>query len=286
MPDTAIHAATADRVVLATINYLRRPAAGAKPTRYVAEPPPGVPRSNIEADPRTVPVRDGRGREPEFTLDRHGFALLRAPSRVRDFYDEARVMGDYRPEVEALLRAELGATRVVAFDHNVRNAGRAAFDAALREPAKRVRNDYTPRSAVQRVRDLLPEEAEHVLRHRFAIVNLWRPIATVEESPLALAEGPSVPAADLVPSDLVFADRVGETTSVTWGPSHRWVYFSRLTPDEALLIKCHDSATDGRARLSVHGAFDDPTSPPDAPPRESIEVRTLVSWAPLLPADA
>lgn len=286
MPDTAIPAAAADRAVLATINYLRRPAGGAKPTRHVAEPPPGVPRSNIEADPRTVPVRDGRGREDEFTLDRHGFALLRAPSRVRDFYDEARIMSDYRREVEALLRAELGATRVLAFDHNVRNAGRAASDPALREPAKRVHNDYTPRSAAQRVRDLLPEEAELVLRHRFAIVNLWRPIATVEESPLALAEGPSVPDADLVPSDLVYADRVGETTSVTWSPSHRWVYFSRLTPDEALLIKCHDSATDGRARLSVHGAFDDPTSPPDAPPRESIEVRTLVSWAPLLPADA
>ena len=284
MPDTAVPA-IADRVVLATINYLR-PTPG-KPTRYVAEPPPGVPRSTIEADPRTVPVRDGRGHEADFTLDRHGFALLRAPSRVRDFYDEAAILGTYRPEVEALLRVELGATRVVAFDHNVRNAGRSASDPALREPAKRVHNDYTPRSAAQRVRDLLPpEEAEHVLAHRFAIVNLWRPIATVEESPLALAEGPSVADADLVPTDLVYADRVGETTSVTWCASHRWVYFSRLRPEEALLIKCHDSAADGRARLSVHGAFDDPTSPPDAPPRESVEVRTLVSWAPVQAADA
>jgi len=30
------------------------------------------------------------------------------------------------------------------------------------------------------------------------------------------------------------------------------------------------------ARLTLHSAFIDPTVPADAPPRESIEVRTLV----------
>ena len=162
MPDTVPVAASADRLVLATINYVRRPADGSKPTRYVADPPPGVPRSNIELDPRSVPIRDGRGHEAEFTLDRHGFALLHAPAASRDFYDEARIIGAYRPEVEALLRERNSArTRVVAFDHNVRNTRHAASDAALREPAKRVHNDYTPRSAEQRVRDLLPPgEAE------------------------------------------------------------------------------------------------------------------------------
>lgn len=71
---------------------------------------------------------------------------------------------------------------------------------------------------------------------------------------------------------------MGETFSVRHNPRHAWVYFPHQLPSEALLIKGYDSATDGRARLSFHGAFDDPSSPPDAPPRESIEVRTLVFW--------
>ena len=78
---------------------------------------------------------------------------------------------------------------------------------------------------------------------------------------------------------LVYANRVGETASVQFSPSHRWVYFSGMRPDEVLLIKCHDSATDGRARLSFHSAFEDPNTPADAPPRESIELRTLVFFA-------
>ncbi len=45
--------------------------------------------------------------------------------------------------------------------------------------------------------------------------------------------------------------------------------------DEALVFKVYDSMKDGRARWTAHSAFDDPTAPPNARPRESIEIRTL-----------
>ncbi|MFX6888168.1 CmcJ/NvfI family oxidoreductase, partial [Acinetobacter baumannii] len=61
-----------------------------------------------------------------------------------------------------------------------------------------------------------------------------------------------------------------------YNPAHRWYYVPRMTADEALLLKCYDSATDGRTRFCPHTAFVDPTTPADAAPRESIEVRTLV----------
>lgn len=262
----------ADIAILAPLNYL--PANVTAPRREAGA------ATSLPIETHAVPIRNGRPQSWRYSLDEHGFALIRAPSSVADFYDERAIRQDYYPEVEALLRQRLGASRVLVFDHNIRNAARAAGDATLREPAKRVHNDYSYRSAPQRVRDLLPDEAEHLLAHRFAIVNLWRPIREVLESPLALAEWASIEEADLVPSALVYADRVGETFSVRHSPRHRWVYFPRMTPAEALLIKCFDSATDGRARLSFHAAFDDPTSPPDAPRRESIEVRTLVFWAP------
>jgi hypothetical protein len=66
---------------------------------------------------------------------------------------------------------------------------------------------------------------------------------------------------------------------VKYNPDHRWFYVSRMTADEILLLKCFDSNTDGRARFAPHGAFADPTTPSDAPPRESIELRTLVFHA-------
>jgi hypothetical protein len=272
------------RVQHAPLNYLR--AGIERPARYITAPPPGQPANTIETETHLVPIENGRLRAWAFGLDTHGFALIRAPSQVEDLYDEAAIRTRYYPEAEAILRQHTGATRVLVFDHNIRNAARAAADPALREPAKRVHNDYSYAAAPQRVRNLLPDEAEWLLAHRFAIVNLWRPIRTVLESPLALAEWPSIAEEDLVPTSLIYADRVGETFSVRHSHRHRWVYFPAQTPAEALLIKGFDSATDGRARLSFHAAFDDPSSPPDAPLRESIEVRALVSWAPEHPANA
>jgi hypothetical protein len=52
-----------------------------------------------------------------------------------------------------------------------------------------------------------------------------------------------------------------------------------MLAEEALLLKCYDSSTDGRARFAPHTAFTDPGTPADAPPRESIEIRSLVFHA-------
>lgn len=54
---------------------------------------------------------------------------------------------------------------------------------------------------------------------------------------------------------------------------------TQLNAVEAPLLKCYDSAEDGRVRFTAHTAFDDPTSPPNAAPRESIETRAFVFFA-------
>ena len=264
---------TRARTVTASLNYLLP--TDEKPARYVNVPPPaGKPRWTGIDDKRMVAIEDGRAHAADFTLDRNGFALRFSPSPLGDFSDEQRIRDVYYPAAERLLRAELGAQRVVVFDHTIRGPD------AAREPVLRVHNDYTVRSAVQRVRDLLPDEAESLLSRRFAIVNVWRPIRRPAiASPLALCDATSFTDDDLVATDLVYQDRRGEISSVRFSPAHRWVYFSAMQPNEVLLIKCHDSATDGRARLSFHTAFEDPTTPADTPPRESIELRTLLFFA-------
>ena len=140
--------------------------------------------------------------------------------------------------------------------------------------------DQTLKSGPQRVRDLLPDEADTLLRGRVQIINLWRPIVgPLWDSPLALCDARTVAFEDLVASDLVFPDRVGETYAVAYNPAQQWSTIPGMTPDEALLIKCYDSAEDGRARFAPHTAFTDPDAPWDAPPRQSIELRTLVFHA-------
>ena len=261
--------------VVAELHYLKRSAE--KPTRYAMEPPTGVPAWNGIDDPHHVRIEDARGREAEFTLDRNGFALVNAPSQVHDFYDADEIKAVYYPEIDRLLREKLGAFRVVVFDHNVRTAARAG----LAPPSRRVHNDHTVNSAPRRARDHLGAEADDLLQHRFGIVNVWRPIrGPVLDSPLALCDAQSFSDDDLIPSDLVYPHLRGETSSVEFKPGHRWFYYSEQQPQEALLIRVHDSADDGRARLSFHTSFENPLAPPGAPPRESIEVRALVFFPP------
>jgi hypothetical protein len=263
--------------VEATLNYLLPMAE--RPRNYAEASPPGVPRSNAAPDPHTLPIRDLRSIASGISLDEQGFAAIRHRSALSDFTDDDAIRRVYYPEAEALVKAVTGADRVFIFDHVVRRHIPGAEDlrSSVRQPARRVHVDHTARSAPQRVRDLLPEEAERLLAGRVQIINVWRPIrGPVRDAPLAVADARSVAPGDLVPSDLVYPHRVGETYSVTYNPAHRWFYLKEMATDEALLLKCYDSATDGRARFTPHTAFNDPTAPADAPPRESIELRTLV----------
>ena len=264
--------------VKAELNYLA-PIAG-KPRTYAFDPPPGEPKSTALPEPHVLPIFDGRLIAKNFSLDREGFALVRHPTVVRNFYDDEEVRRVYYPAAEAFLKATLKADRVVIFDHTVRKRVEGAPDirgAGPRQPATRVHVDQTVTSGANRVREHLPEEAEELLKGRVQVINLWRPIrGPLRDSPLAMLDGTTVKESDLVASDLIYPNRSGETYSVTYSSDHRWFYFPEMTSDEAILLKCYDSATDGRTRFGPHTAFVDPTTPSDAPPRESIELRTLV----------
>jgi hypothetical protein len=273
-----IEAAGFDRVQ-GVLSYLVD--TGEKPVAYNYQPPPGVPQRSGSYAEHALPVLNGRRVGEEFTLDRQGFLFREHRTAVRDFYDEAEVRAVYYPEVEALMRSATGAEKVVTFDHTLR-VGSASARKGLREPVRRVHNDYTEKSGPQRVRDLLdPAEAAERLKHRFAIINIWRPIrGPVEEAPLAVLDARSIAPRDLIATDLLYPDRTGEVYSLAFNPDHRWVYFPAMHRDEVIFIKCYDSRTDGVARFAGHSAFDDPTSPRLPAPRESIETRSLVFYPP------
>ncbi len=262
--------------VEAELNYL---APMAERPRYYAYDA-GEVSSNMTPEPHRVPIRDMRPIAAEIELDRQGFALVEQQTAVRDFWDDEEVRRVYYPEAERFIAEKTGASRVFIFDHLQR---RRVLGATRRapgvppQPATRVHVDHTARSGPQRVRDLLPDEAEELLKGRVQVINLWRPIrGPLQDSPLAVCDARTVDLADLVPSDLIYRERVGETYSVTYNPAHEWYYVPEMRREQALLLKIADTKTDGRARFMPHTSFTDPTTPPDAFPRESIELRTLV----------
>ncbi len=248
-----------------------------RPVTYNPPLGTGVPRR--DGNYRDFPVRlhDARPLAGSLSLDRQAFQLVSQATAVRDFYDRDEVRRVYEPEVEAMVAAATGASKVVVFDHTIRAADRGV-ERGHRAPVRSVHNDYTERSAPQRVRDLLPpDEAEARLKKRYVQVNVWRNISPhpVEMAPLGLVDSQSIAPRDLAVCDLVYEDRTGEIYIGVWNGDHRWYWFPRLARDEAVLIKGYDSRRDGRARFSLHSAFDDPTAPADARPRESIETRTF-----------
>lgn len=225
--------------VEAEVNYIRD--SGERPVAYTYPAPAGTPQRSALLQPTRVAIRNARLLAQPASLEREGFQLVREASAVGDFEDEAQVRERYYPESIALLRRLTGAAEAVIFDHTLRVDQAGREERGLREPVRYVHNDQTLRSA-----------------------------------PLALLDARSLAFDDLVASDLVYRDKVGETYSVKPNPEHRWYYYPHLLPEEALLLKIYDSREDAQARLGAHTAFDDPCTPADAPPRQSIELRCLL----------
>ena len=260
-------------------------------------------------DKRTLLIKDAR--KVELTLQKNGFQLMNDPkARHVDYYDEDSVISRYYRECEELLLQATGAKLVRAFDHNVRSevgrsSGRKLVGGnAVQGPAALVHGDYTAASAPRRLSLLgqapkLNDPLRSVLgdlpvlepgvvddalsgRRRFAFINVWRPIRPVQDKHLACADAATVRSEDLITFQIVYPDRVGENYFAKWRPRHDWYYYPGMTPDEVLFIKQWDSRgelTDGgdagTSTFSLHSAFRDPTAAPDAPDRESIEVRLV-----------
>jgi hypothetical protein len=245
---------------------------------YAYDPPEGERRSNIRPDERAVWIANARPIEGSLSLDVEGFELVKHRTAVRDFWDEAQTLALGHPEAAEIVKAATGAHRVVVFDHTLRRRQTGVEDrtvGAPRQPAARVHVDQTVKSGPQRVRDVMGDQAEALLQRRAAIINVWRPVAhTARDWPLALADARSIAAGDLLPSELRFRHRTGEIYMVAQAEGQRWFHAPDVQVDEAVLIKCWDS-DETVARFAPHTAFEDPTTPPGTPPRESIEFRTI-----------
>lgn len=243
---------------------------------YLRGTPEGQAPANVRGDRRSVVVENARALESRPILEREGVELVGWGGAPIDENDSAGVQRDFYPQVETFVRETLGASRVHAFDHNLRSSDKEMTRGTpIQAPVWLVHNDYTEASGPQRVRDLLPDEADSLLASRFAVINVWKPIhGPIYQAPLAVCDAQTIRPEDRIETDLRYPDRTGEIYSFSYSDAHRWLYYPDMTPEETLLIKCYDSSQ-GQSRFTAHTAIRDPGSSPDAPPRRSIELRTL-----------
>ena len=226
---------SAPETIEATLDYFLD--TDLKPVTLVAAPGGRDARTGGgKSDPHRVVIRNGRPYADRFRLEREGFRFVRHDTQVGDFYDEEEIRRVYYPEMEALVKAESGALRVVVFDHTLRTADDALRETAkIRDVVRRVHNDYTEWSGPQRVRDLLPDEAETLLRRRFAIVQVWRPIAIRSRAsrwrsptrracrrPIWWSPSAATPTASGRPRRSPTTRRTAGTGSRACGPTKRW----------------------------------------------------------------
>ncbi|OKL60846.1 hypothetical protein UA08_03202 [Talaromyces atroroseus] len=227
--------------------------------------------------PLPVVIHDVSGEEDKYTLDTHGFQFVKHESKEKDFLDVEKIKAEYYPETEQLVKDVTGATRTFVFNHAIRRQPVEAADGSVpgRGPTYNAHIDQSYEDAPNRVRRYFPDEADELVKKRYLIINVWRPIKTILKDPFAVIDARSVADKDLVPVTMVYPNNlVDEKVACKANPDHLWYYKYAQRPDEPMLFKNFDSVTDGRARRNPHSAFQDPAHANDYM-RESIEVRVL-----------
>lgn len=231
-------------------------------------------------DPYEVKIHDGWDKVDDFQLDKNGFAVKDFNTSFDNWEDDTQVASTFYDEVVAFIKKETGAKRVLVFDHTIRTRANQAKklsegSTTQRAPVLLVHCDYTAESGPVRVKQLLPDEADDLLKRRVAFINVWKPIRrTVEENPLAMCDVASSSQDDFFKLHLRYRERDGENYVMKRSDKHQWWYFPKITPKKVILLKTYESES-GMAQFVGHSAFKDPTSPPNAPARESVEIRTI-----------
>jgi hypothetical protein len=257
--------------------------------RYVA---PGAELNTGRYTPHTIFIRNGRAVQDAPGLDTQGFVLARQPSLVTDFKDKTELDAVYPGEVERIVKALTGADLVAPLGYVLRTSGPTSSE--TQPPASEVHVDMTTDRAIRLAAAMYEKTfAGRPGYRRFIASSLWRAFSPPPQDwPLAVCDGTSVaddegvpnvmvrvaelPDPDNIPEHCEGEDTLPAASIFHFNPRHRWWYFPDMTRDEVLLVKFHDS-DHSKAWRAPHTSFRDPGAH-NAPPRESIEFRTIAYY--------
>jgi hypothetical protein len=274
----------ARRTVEATINYVG-------PMTYRAKfHAQDHGRDNLRFDPHRVTITDARTLRDPPTLEREGLRIAPHRSAIRDFRDAAEVREKYPRELERLIMDLTGAVRAKTLGGGglVRYTERSPYykTGMNTQPARFPHVDFTPNTSPGLSDNVFGSKPEKLERgQRLVGYNIWRVVSEPpQDVPLAVVDSRTVAREDLLPADGVYDQ--GDDPSkwmeleaylLRYNPAHRWLYYRDMRPDEVLIFRGYDNGTTRRAGVP-HSAFDDPSCPPGAPPRVSIEARVYAIY--------
>ena len=231
-----------------------------------------------------IKVYDARRLAQLPTLERNGFTLVNAPSKITDYDDQQQVTTVLYNKFEDLVKRLTNCVDVTVTQHQYRNGygnlnenhpshHRPTANGSEGSYAG-IHSDVTPWSE---------SGWKNLVNGRhFQVYNLWcstRPEGTIEVMPLSICDMNSVD-----PDDMICADSWGQSDTrarlvsyrLVSNENQRWFYFPHMTPGEVLVFKQYDTMQEKpNMRCTFHGAVNNRDIKDDEPLRETIEVRLI-----------
>jgi hypothetical protein len=253
-----------------------------------ASPKLGWTASNYIQIPVRVTIHDLRGRQNSFDLDSNGFEVLKYEGHVHEVFDDnSEGQRCYYEDIIGVLKKRLGASRVVIFNHIIRFRGppRPAdqCDETHKNPVFYPHVDSDPPAAHVKVKEILgEEEAEKMMKNRFQIINIWRPLGPnpITNTPLTICDYRSLDLdKDIHRSEVCRSQSTVSIYMISHNieDAQKWYYLSNMRSNEMLMFKIYDSNPDV-AQFGAHTAFTNESAPSIHVEQCSIEIRCLVFY--------
>lgn len=238
-----------------------------------------IPKLHFKTEEKKVLIRDIR-KSKKFVLNKNGFILKKTKFNIqaKDFENNYE---NYKNNLSHFLKKIISFRHIEIFDITKRsNEKSGAFNKdGPRQPAERAHVDYTVNSGPFRAKQILEKNFSKTLyKYRVIQLNIWKPLSKkVLSSPLAIADANSISLKDLVATDQIFPDRVGEIYHLAYNKKQKWYWVSEMQDNEVLIFKGWDSIASNKViKFTPHTSFNLKNQNIKKYPRESIEARAFL----------
>jgi hypothetical protein len=237
-----------------------------------------IPKLHFKTEKKKVLIKDIRNSN-KFSLHKNGFIF----KKVNFYLEEKDIQKDYtqyKKDLSKFLKELFPYKYIEIFDITKRSNKKKGSDNmdGPRQPADRAHVDYTINSGVIRAKQILKNNFYELNKNRVIQLNVWRPICSkVLSSPLAIADASSIQQKDLIETDQIFPDRIGEIYHLAYEKKQKWYWVSKMENNEALIFKGWDSSPSKEdVSFTPHTSFNIPNQDINKSPRESIEARVFI----------
>ncbi|WP_313805133.1 CmcJ/NvfI family oxidoreductase [Sphingobium sp.] len=264
------------RSVPTTINYLARNC----PEPYVNNG--DFSKNRLPLEKVEVNILDADAFPTPPTLEIEGFCSVPHKIDLPDLADSREAAASYRESLLPLLKAMTGADELVMAQFCV--VRRQELTAIEKDIEKTVGADFVHWDVtdigIEQVTDYFYARPSRPGMRRMALYNIWKLLSVGPTNlPLAVCDARSVRPEDITAGPAYFPSVDGDVDTGFFHPNDhfRWAYFSKLTSNDVLIFKQYDTDPT-QPKMVPHSAFNDPSCPPGAAPRISIESRCMAYW--------